>query len=141
MSEYQKEAKIVVIAMKADVHPQTARKYIRAAKPPAELQRKHNWRARPDPLAAIWPTAEQMLAQAPELEAKELFEYLRGLAGRPTPGDLSNPGSQARGRTRAAPSQTPGGGSPHLTDERSKSKVHLSSETEAGSAGEQPAKG
>jgi transposase len=79
MSEYQKEANIVVSAMKADVHPQTARKYIQAAQPPAELQRKHDWRTRPDPLAAIWEPAQQMLTQAPELEAKELFEYLRGL--------------------------------------------------------------
>jgi transposase len=81
MSEYQKEAKIVVSAMKADVHPQTARKYIQAAQPPAELQRKHDWRTRPDPLAAIWEPARQMLSQAPELEAKELFEYLRGIYG------------------------------------------------------------
>ncbi len=79
MSEYQKEAKIVVSAMKADVHPQTARKYIQAAKPPEELQHKHDWRTRPDPLAAIWEPARQMLLQAPDLEAKELFEYLRGL--------------------------------------------------------------
>lgn len=79
MSEYQKEAKIVVSAMKADVHPQTARKYIQAAKPPEELQHKHDWRTRPDPLAAIWEPAQQMLFQAPDLEAKELFEYLRGL--------------------------------------------------------------
>jgi len=81
MSEYQKEAKIVVSAMKADVHPQTARKYIQAAQPPAELQRKHDWRTRPDPLAAIWEPARQMLSQAPELEAKELFQYLRGIYG------------------------------------------------------------
>lgn len=81
MSEYQKEAKIVVSAMKADVHAQTARKYIEAAKPPEELQRKHDWRTRPDPLGAIWEPAQQMLAQAPELEAKELFEYLRGIHG------------------------------------------------------------
>src|SRR5665213_1106500 len=79
MSEYQKEANIVVSAMKADVHPQTARKYIRATQPPEQLQQKHDWRTRPDPLAAIWEPAQQMLFQAPELEAKELFEYLRGL--------------------------------------------------------------
>ena len=79
MSEYQKEANIVVSAMKADVHPQTARKYIQAAQPPEQLQQKHGWRTRPDPLAAIWEPALQMLFQAPELEAKELFEYLRGI--------------------------------------------------------------
>jgi hypothetical protein len=81
MSEYEKTGKIVVSAMKADVHPQTAGKYIEAAKPPAELQAKHSWRTRPDPVAEIWGQAQQMLEKAPELEAKELFEYLCGMYG------------------------------------------------------------
>jgi hypothetical protein len=81
MSEYEKTGKIVVSAMKADVHPQTAGKYIEAAKPPAELQAKHAWRTRPDPVAGIWERAERMLEKAPELEAKELFEYLCGMYG------------------------------------------------------------
>lgn len=81
MSEYEKTGKIVVSAMKADVHPQTAAKYIEAAQPPAELQAKHTWRTRSDPVEAIWPKAQQMLERAPELEAKELFEYLRGMSG------------------------------------------------------------
>lgn len=77
MSEYQKSGKIGVSAMKADLHPQTARKYIGAGKPPEELQSKHTWRTREDPLELIWPRAEPILAAAPELEAKELFAYLR----------------------------------------------------------------
>ena len=81
MSEYEKTGKIVVSAMKADVHPQTAGKYIEAAKPPAELQAKHTWRTRSDPVAGIWERAERMLEKAPELEAKELFEYLCGMYG------------------------------------------------------------
>jgi hypothetical protein len=81
MSEYQKTGKIVVSAMKADVHPQTADKYIKAGKPPAELQIKHSWRTRPDPIGGIWPRAQEMLEKAPELEAKELFEYLCGIYG------------------------------------------------------------
>jgi len=81
MSEYKKTGKIVVSAMKADVHPETARKYVQAAQPPAELQAKHTWRTRPDPVAGIWERAEQMLRQAPELEAKELFLYLHGMSG------------------------------------------------------------
>ena len=81
MSEYEKTGKIVVSAMKADVHPQTARKYVEAAQPPAQLQCKHTWRTRPDPLAGIWERAKQMLSKAPELEAKELFEYLRAMHG------------------------------------------------------------
>ena len=81
MSEYEKTGKLVVSAMKADVHPQTARKYVAAAQPPAELQAKHTWRTRPDPVAGIWERAEQMLRLAPELEAKELFDYLCGACG------------------------------------------------------------
>src|SRR5712691_13120233 len=81
MSGYKKTGKIVVSAMKADVHPQTARKYVAAEQPPAELQAKHTWRTRPDPVAGIWGRAEQMLNKAPELEAKELFEYLCGMYG------------------------------------------------------------
>lgn len=81
MSEYEKTGKMVVSAMKADVHPQTARKYVEAARPPAELQAQHTWRTRPDPVAGIWERAEQMLSQAPELEAKELFEYLCAMYG------------------------------------------------------------
>ena len=84
MSEYEKTGKIVVSAMKADVHPQTARKYVAAVQPPSELQVQHLWRTRPDPVAGIWERAEQMLSQAPELEAKELFEYLCGMYGAET---------------------------------------------------------
>ena len=76
MSEYQETGNVTVSAMKADVSRPTARKYLRDRTPPAEAQAKHTWRTRPDPLAQIWPTAEAMLAEAPELEAKALFEYL-----------------------------------------------------------------
>jgi len=85
MSEYQKQRNIVVSAMKADVHPQTARKYIQAGQRPAELQQKHDWRTRPDPLAALWEQAQEMLGQAPELEAKQLFEYLQGIYAEQAP--------------------------------------------------------
>jgi len=75
MSEYEKTGKIMVSALKADVHPQTARKYIQAAQPPAQLQKPHTWRTRPDPLERIWPEVAAMLREAPELEAKTLFEH------------------------------------------------------------------
>jgi hypothetical protein len=75
MSEYEKTGKITVSAMKADVHPQTARKYIEAQKLPAEVQKPHTWRTRPDPLEKVWPEVRAMLRDAPELEAKTLFEY------------------------------------------------------------------
>lgn len=79
MSEYEKSGKIIVSALKADVHPQTARKYLQAGKCPAELQKPHTWRTRPDPLEQVWPKAAAMLRDAPELEAKTLFEYFLNL--------------------------------------------------------------
>ena len=62
--------------MKADTSRPTARKYLKAGKPPAELQTKHTWRTRADPLEKIWPQAKVMLEEAPDLEAKTLFEHL-----------------------------------------------------------------
>jgi hypothetical protein len=79
MSEYEKTGKIVVSAMKADVHPQTVSKYIEAGKPPAEQQAPHTWRTRADPLEKIWEEAMAMLRDAPELEAKTLFEHFLAL--------------------------------------------------------------
>jgi hypothetical protein len=76
MSEYQETGNTTNSAMKADMSRPTARKYLSAAQPPNELQAKHDWRTRPDPLAEIWPQAEVMLEEAPDLEAKALFEYL-----------------------------------------------------------------
>ncbi len=76
MSEYQETGNVSDSAMKAGMSRPTARKYLEAARPPVELQAKHTWRTRPDPLAGIWPRAEKMLFEAPDLEAKALFEYL-----------------------------------------------------------------
>jgi hypothetical protein len=75
MSEYEKTGKISVSGMKADMDRHTARKYIEAGKSPAELQAKHTWRTRLDPLAKVWPEVVRMLQEAPELEAKTLFEH------------------------------------------------------------------
>lgn len=63
-------------ALHAGVDRKTARKYIQAQQTPEELQKSHAWRTRPDPLANVWPVAERMLADAPELEGKGLFEWL-----------------------------------------------------------------
>ena len=76
MSEYQETGNKTDSAMKAGMSRPTARKYLEAGQPPAELQAKHTWRTREDPLVAIWPQAERMLQEAPDLEAKLLFEHL-----------------------------------------------------------------
>jgi len=76
MKEYQQTANLTVSAMKADVSRPTARKYLNANQTPAQLQEKHHWRTRPDPLEKVWDEAMTMLDDAPELEGKTLFEYL-----------------------------------------------------------------
>jgi predicted ATPase len=81
MNEYTRTGNITKSAQLADMSRPTARKYLEAKKGPAEVQAKHTWRTRPDPLAAVWPEAEKMLEEAPELEAKALFEHLQGRHG------------------------------------------------------------
>lgn len=76
MSEYQETGNVSVSAMKAGMSRPTAQKYLKAGQPPQELQGKHTWRTREDPLEEIWPQALVMLEESPDLEAKALFEYL-----------------------------------------------------------------
>lgn len=78
MKEYNASGVLAHAAMKADVDPKTARRYVRAGKGPQEMKAPHTWRTRADPVAAIWPEAERMLEETPELEAKMLFEHLVG---------------------------------------------------------------
>jgi len=54
----------------------TAAKYLREGKYPSELKKERTWRTRLDPFAQDWPEVEARLAEAPELEAKALFEHL-----------------------------------------------------------------
>jgi transposase len=76
MSMYQETGNVTISAMKAGMSQPTARKYLEAGQPPCELQARHIWRTREDPLEEIWPQARAMLEEAPDLEAKALFEYL-----------------------------------------------------------------
>ncbi len=64
-------------ALSAGVDRKTARKYLKEQRCPEEQRSPHTWRTRADPLEAIWPEAEKRLRDAPELEAKTLFEYLQ----------------------------------------------------------------
>jgi len=76
MEEYGKTAVLKTAALRADMDEKTARKYLRAGKLPSELKIRHTWRTREDPFEEQWPEAERMLEALPELEAKELFEWL-----------------------------------------------------------------
>ena len=63
-------------AMKAGMHRNTARKYLESGALPSEAPQGRTWRTRKDRFEADWPLMEQMLKEAPELEAKSLFEHL-----------------------------------------------------------------
>jgi hypothetical protein len=76
MREYQKTKNISLSALRADMSRPTARKYLQTTQTPDQLQGKHTWRTRPDPLEKVWGEAIKMLEDAPELEAKALFDYL-----------------------------------------------------------------
>ena len=76
MKEYQKTGKLINAALRADLDPKTARKYLRSGKLPSQMRAEHTWRTREDPFEEHWPKAKDMLEAAPELEAKSLFEWL-----------------------------------------------------------------
>ncbi len=67
----------------------TAAKYEKLGKLPSEMKQPRRYRTRPDMFAQDWPTVEEMLEQAPGLEAKAVFEWLRAeCPGRYRPAQL-----------------------------------------------------
>lgn len=78
MEEMSKKGKVGHAAMKAGLDRKTARKYIREGKLPSEILVERTWRTREDPFVADWPEVAKRLEDAPELEAKTLFEWLQG---------------------------------------------------------------
>jgi hypothetical protein len=78
MEEIRKHGQLGRAAMKADMDRKTAQKYVHLGKLPSELRKPHRtWRTRPDPFEEDWVWVEEMLSDAPELEAKILFEVLQ----------------------------------------------------------------
>ena len=63
-------------SLRAGMHRNTGSKYLRAGKVPSELKKERTWRTRPDPFEEDWPEIAERLTDAPELEAKALFEDL-----------------------------------------------------------------
>lgn len=89
MKEVTKHGKKGLAALKTGMDAKTALKYRKAGKLPSELAKPHTWRTRPDPFAVDWTAVEAMLVDAPELEAKSIFEYLlEHHAGRYEPGQV-----------------------------------------------------
>ena len=65
-------------AAQAGLDEKTARKYRRLGRLPSEVGMAHTWRTREDPFDGVWAWVEGQLALNPGLEAKTLFEALRG---------------------------------------------------------------
>jgi len=76
MEIFQQTGDLSKSALRADMDPKTARKYLQAGKLPSEMKTAHTWRTRPDPFEEDWPRCAEMLADAPDLDAKFLFEWL-----------------------------------------------------------------
>ena len=76
LMEHQKTGVIKTAAMMAGMNRKTAAGYIGDGQLPSERKSEHAWRTKPDPFVGCWPEVEAKLMEAPELEAKALFEWL-----------------------------------------------------------------
>ena len=63
-------------SIRSGMHRNTGRKYLHTDKFPTELKEPRDWRTRLDPFEADWSDIERRLIDAPELEARILFEDL-----------------------------------------------------------------
>lgn len=78
MEELSKHGKVSIAAARAGLDRKTAAKYRDEGKLPSALKQPRTWRTRTDPFAETWPMIAAILAAAPELEAKTIFELLIG---------------------------------------------------------------
>ena len=76
MDEMRKHGQVGKAGLRAGLSPNTARRYIRSGRLPSEMQEPRDWRTREDPFEADWEELRGRLVDAPELEAKALFEDL-----------------------------------------------------------------
>lgn len=77
MEEMKKNGEVGMASMKAGFDRATGRKYLNLGKLPSEVSDKErDWRTRADPFEEDWSDLEEMLQEAPALEAKALFEWL-----------------------------------------------------------------
>ena len=80
MEEISKHGKVGLAAMKSGMDRKTARGYIKSGELPSARRQSRHWRTREDPFEEVWGEVAEMLANAPGLEAKAIFEYLNLLA-------------------------------------------------------------
>lgn len=74
--EMAKHGSAGLASLRSGMHRNTGRKYLNTEKFPSELKQARHWRTRTDPFEADWADIERRLADAPELEARILFEDL-----------------------------------------------------------------
>jgi transposase InsO family protein len=76
MKEIRKSGYVGQSALRSGMSRNTAARYVKLGKLPSELKSPRTWRTRPDSFEEDWPGIAQRLRDAPELEAKALFEDL-----------------------------------------------------------------
>ena len=76
LMEYQKTGVISTAAMLAGMNRKTAAGYLAKGRLPSERKTGRDWRTKPDTFEGCWPEVAAKLKEAPELEAKALFEWL-----------------------------------------------------------------
>jgi hypothetical protein len=76
MEELNKHGQLGLAAMKAGIDRKTAAKYRDAKKLPSELKAPRSWLTHEDAFDEVWPEIAAKLKDAPEFEAKTLFEWL-----------------------------------------------------------------
>ncbi|MCP4547061.1 MAG: IS21 family transposase [bacterium] len=74
--EMAKHSKIGLASMRSGMDRKTGRKYVKAGMFPSEMAKPRDWRTREDPFEKDWPEVERRLSDAPDLEAKTIFELL-----------------------------------------------------------------
>jgi thioesterase domain-containing protein len=89
MEEMAKHGRLGLAAARAGMDRKTARRYVKEGKFPSEREQERTWRTREDPFEEQWADLAERLKEAPELEAKTLFEELYTREpGRYKPGQL-----------------------------------------------------
>lgn len=73
---FEKSGKIQQASAKAGMCRQTGSKYVKSDEYPSQRVIERSWRTRANPFEDDWVQVEEILAEAPEIEAKELFDWL-----------------------------------------------------------------
>jgi hypothetical protein len=68
---------LVTAAAKAGMGEKAARKYLRSGLLPSQMREPRDWRTREDPFIEVWPGAEALIKEEPNLEALTVFRELQ----------------------------------------------------------------